>query len=249
MGFGSSSASSSSSIASRGQRRYANDDSDDDEDDDSAYVTSNSMVAYAAPRRDLSAGGSAAAASSRGGGSGGSPAKSSSSTSSSGAASSSSGSGGKPLCCDACDGKHETAACPYFKKKRDPHRDAQKGKGPSMGGSGGNFTLKTAREVRQPGDGEAVISSTHFRITANCEYSAVSVLSKLFSFALGNCLFHSLAYGLGSSHSASSLRRSIAAYIGKNPQLEIAETPLSDWVTSTEKKRTETRTKRTKSGS
>jgi hypothetical protein len=22
------------------------------------------------------------------------------------------------LCCDACDGKHETEDCPYFKKKR-----------------------------------------------------------------------------------------------------------------------------------
>ena len=28
------------------------------------------------------------------------------------------------LCCDKCDGKHETAACPYFKKARDKHPDA-----------------------------------------------------------------------------------------------------------------------------
>jgi len=30
------------------------------------------------------------------------------------------------LCCDKCDGKHETDDCPYYKKKRDDHPDAQK---------------------------------------------------------------------------------------------------------------------------
>lgn len=30
------------------------------------------------------------------------------------------------LCCDKCDGKHLTENCPYFKKKRDDHPDAQK---------------------------------------------------------------------------------------------------------------------------
>jgi hypothetical protein len=103
----------------------------------------------------------------------------------------------KVLCCDACDGKHETENCPYFKKKREKHRDAQKGKGPSIGGSGGNFVLKRARVVNQPGD--------------------------------GSCLFHSLAYGMGSG-SARSLRRNICSFIASNPNLEIAETPLKDWV-------------------
>jgi len=156
-GSSSSSSSASSSGAIGRQRGYNNDHDDTDDDDDSAYVTSNRMVTHAAPRRDLSVGGSGgmAAASSRGGGSGGSAAKSSSSSS----ANSSSASGGMPLCCDACDGKHETADCPYFKKKRDTHRDAQKGKGPSIGGSGGNFTLRSAREVRQPGDGETTYNS------------------------------------------------------------------------------------------
>ena len=27
----------------------------------------------------------------------------------------------KVLCCDKCDGKHETDDCPYYKKKRDDH--------------------------------------------------------------------------------------------------------------------------------
>jgi hypothetical protein len=64
------------------------------------------------------------------------------------------GGGGGALCCDACDGTHRTEDCPVFKgKPRDKHRDAQKGKGKGIGGSGGNFVLKAARVVRQPGDG------------------------------------------------------------------------------------------------
>ena len=101
-------------------------------------------------------------------------------------------------CCDACDGAHLTTACPVYKgKSRDKHKDAQKGKGPSIGGDGGSFTLRTARVVRQPGD--------------------------------GSCLFHSMAYGIGGTN-ASSLRREIADWIGANPRLEIAETPVSNWV-------------------
>jgi CCR4-NOT transcriptional regulation complex NOT5 subunit len=31
------------------------------------------------------------------------------------------------LCCDKCDGKHLTDDCPYYRKKREDHPDAQKG--------------------------------------------------------------------------------------------------------------------------
>ena len=108
------------------------------------------------------------------------------------------GAKGKGDVCDKCDSKkHLTADCPWYKKPRDKHPDAQKGKGKSIGGDGGNFTLRSGRVVRQPGD--------------------------------GSCLFHSLAYGLGGS-GARALRREIAAWVGKNPTLRIADTPLSDWV-------------------
>ena len=30
------------------------------------------------------------------------------------------------LCCDKCDGRHETAACPHYKKTREVHLDGQK---------------------------------------------------------------------------------------------------------------------------
>lgn len=66
---------------------------------------------------------------------------------------------GKP-CCDACDGTHLTSECPLYKgKKRDKHKDAQKGKGPQIGGDGGSFTLRSARVVRQPGDGSCLFHS------------------------------------------------------------------------------------------
>ena len=43
-----------------------------------------------------------------------------------------------------------------------------------------------------------------------------------------------MAYGIGGV-SASSLRPQIGAFIAKNPNLEIAETPLKDWVSEREK--------------
>ena len=59
------------------------------------------------------------------------------------------------LCCDACDGPHLTAECPLYKgKARDKHKDGQKGKPKDIGsGTGGNFTLTKAKEVRMPPDG------------------------------------------------------------------------------------------------
>ena len=116
----------------------------------------------------------------------------------------------KALVCDKCDGKHETDNCPYFKKPRDNHPDAQKNSKKLGGFSNlpGNYrfillvilisidtmnvfyffvsifvlycagaTLRTARVVRQPGD--------------------------------GSCLFHSLSYGLKDGSNASSLRREV----------------------------------------
>ncbi|KAJ1420986.1 hypothetical protein B484DRAFT_465681, partial [Ochromonadaceae sp. CCMP2298] len=103
---------------------------------------------------------------------------------------------GKPLCCDKCDGKHPTDDCPYYKKKRDDHPDAQKTK--NIGGLSNlpAASLYKARVVQQPGD--------------------------------GNCLFHSMSYGLGSSN-ASKLRAEICSFIAQNPKMKICDTPLQDW--------------------
>mmetsp|Transcript_49325 Transcript_49325/g.104917 ORF Transcript_49325/g.104917 Transcript_49325/m.104917 type:complete len:735 (-) Transcript_49325:268-2472(-) len=45
----------------------------------------------------------------------------------------------------------------------------------------------------------------------------------------GNCLFHSMAYGLGSCN-ASALRTQICAFMESHPSLLIAGTPLSEWI-------------------
>lgn len=111
-----------------------------------------------------------------------------------------SGSSGGKLCCDKCDGAHETDRCPYYKSKRGSHPDEQKNFYKKLGGTSTlpGQTLRSARVIRQLGD--------------------------------GSCLFHSMAHGLGDGTSASSLRRQICAFIAKNPKVKIADTPLSDWV-------------------
>jgi len=117
-------------------------------------------------------------------------------------ASSMTGTGSYPKgTCDKCDGAHPTDSCPIYKKKREDHPDAWRNFGRKtpleMGKGGGNFKLRSARVISQPGD--------------------------------GNCLFHSMAHSLPGAR-ASSLRREIAEFIKENPDLEIADTPLRDWV-------------------
>lgn len=44
----------------------------------------------------------------------------------------------------------------------------------------------------------------------------------------GNCLFHSLGHGFDCN--ASTIRGEICAFMGRNPELSIAGTPLADWI-------------------
>jgi len=108
----------------------------------------------------------------------------------------------KPLCCDKCDGPHDTDSCPHFKKAREKHADAWSGYGKATGlnpGSCENVPIvKHARVIQQPAD--------------------------------GSCLFHSLSYGLADRSSASSLRREICGFIAKNPDMTISDTSIKDWV-------------------
>eukprot|EP01036_Dinobryon_divergens_P028311 gene28311-37242_t len=99
-----------------------------------------------------------------------------------------------------CDGKHETDDCPYYKKKREDHPDAQRNGTHKLGGTSllpGGLIMR-AKVMRQPGD--------------------------------GSCLFHSMSYGLGSGINASRLRSEICTFIQNNPELKISDTPLKDWV-------------------
>ena len=69
----------------------------------------------------------------------------------------------KVLCCDKCDGKHETDDCPHYKKKRELHPDAQKSS-KHLGGASSlpGGLLKSARVVRQPGDGSCLFHSISY---------------------------------------------------------------------------------------
>ena len=79
---------------------------------------------------------------------------------------------GKVLCCDKCDGKHATDDCPYYKKNRDSHPDAQKNFYKKLGGTSSlpGQTLRSAKVIRQPGD--------------------------------GSCLFHSMSHGLSEGNAS-----------------------------------------------
>jgi hypothetical protein len=65
--------------------------------------------------------------------------------------------------CAQCDGKHETVSCPYFKKEREKHPDAQRGD-KRLGGKSKlpGATIRSARVARQPGDGSCLFHSLSF---------------------------------------------------------------------------------------
>lgn len=109
--------------------------------------------------------------------------------------------------CDKCDGPHPTDRCPHFKQAREEHKDAWANYGKtapsSMGKSGGRLIVRQARHVPQPGD--------------------------------GSCLFHSLCFGLNGGRSqgqfrAGALRKELANFIQRNPQLEISGDTIEEWV-------------------
>eukprot|EP00750_Incisomonas_marina_P025037 INCI5302.1.p1 GENE.INCI5302.1~~INCI5302.1.p1 ORF type:complete len:363 (+),score=34.76 INCI5302.1:226-1314(+) len=106
------------------------------------------------------------------------------------------------LCCDKCDKAHETSKCPYYSKGRDKHPDAQRRRHHDFGEAGGNFVLKGARVVRQPGDGSCLFHS----------------------------MAYGLRKAAGISASATQLRREIAEFLQRNAHMKIAESPLGDWV-------------------
>lgn len=87
----------------------------------------------------------------------------------------------KVLCCDKCDGKHETEDCPHYKKSREAHPDAQKML-QKIGGTSnlpGAF-LSTATIVRQPGDGSCLFHSMSYGLKDGS--NASSLRSEICSF-------------------------------------------------------------------
>jgi len=107
--------------------------------------------------------------------------------------------------CDKCDGPHPTDRCPNFKKVRENHKDAWANYGKEhpgrMGSSGGNFVLRGASVIRQPGDGSCLFHSLCYGLKA-----------------------------LGTHENASQLRNDLAHFIRRNPKQEIAGDTLEEWV-------------------
>lgn len=115
----------------------------------------------------------------------------------------------KDKCCDKCDGKHDTDQCPYYKKQREAHPDAQKSK--HIGGAASLLPgayLTTARVARQPGDG-------------SCLFHSISYGANRLGVPSGTG---------GTSHSAASLRQLVCQFVRNNPSTLICDTPLQDWV-------------------
>mmetsp|Transcript_116053 Transcript_116053/g.231346 ORF Transcript_116053/g.231346 Transcript_116053/m.231346 type:complete len:415 (-) Transcript_116053:56-1300(-) len=114
--------------------------------------------------------------------------------------------------CDKCDGPHPTDACPHFKKPREEHKDAWVHYGAkrplNKGGDGGNYVLRNARAVRQPGDGSCLFHSLCFGLNR---------LNRAAGRRNGNC-------------AADVLRREIAHFIEQNPNLEISGDTLEEWI-------------------
>merc|ERR1740117_1925205 len=125
--------------------------------------------------------------------------------------SASSATGGKPKC-DKCDGPHITDNCPHFKGKlREDHKDAWNNYGRkhpvTMGENCGNYVLRNAKVLRQPGDGSCLFHSLVFGLQG----------------AVGNQRQQQHWQGRGGGGgSAGELRRELAGFVMENPRLEIA---------------------------
>lgn len=110
----------------------------------------------------------------------------------------------KPSGCDRCDGKHATDKCPFFRKDREKHKDAWVNYGKH------NLASRLCEGV------EAIVVRNAKVVRQPGD---------------GSCLFHSLAYGLdGMAAQGAPLRRDIARFIESNPNLDVADTPLKEWV-------------------
>jgi len=107
----------------------------------------------------------------------------------------------KPACCDKCDGPHVTEECPHFKKPREKHKDAWTMMGKAGRGGGSVDDVPVIKAARVvPQPGD------------------------------GSCLFHSLSYGLKGRSHGRELRREICDFIDKNPDLEVGDNALKEWI-------------------
>lgn len=109
--------------------------------------------------------------------------------------------------CDKCDGRHDTDACPNFKNSREKHKDAW-----------ANYGAKSPKQL-------GASSGIFVLRSGRCVRQPGD----------GNCLFHSLCFGLndgrsGRPLSAGELRGQLATFVAQHPRLDIAGDSLEEWV-------------------
>jgi len=69
----------------------------------------------------------------------------------------------KKKCCEKCDGAHDTASCPWFKKDRLKHPDACRNKKKLLGGDDAcTVVISRGRVVPQPPDGSCLFHSLSY---------------------------------------------------------------------------------------
>jgi len=107
----------------------------------------------------------------------------------------------KPACCGKCDGPHLTDDCPHFKKPREKHKDAWTMMGQAGKAAGSVDDVPVIRTAKVvPQPGD------------------------------GSCLFHSLSYGLKGRSHGRELRREICDFIETNPDLQVGDNALKEWI-------------------
>lgn len=87
--------------------------------------------------------------------------------------------------CDKCDStSHRTALCPHYRKAREAHPDARAQRSLSAACSGGDFVLRRAEVVPQPGDGSCLFHSLAFGLDDGA--SALQLRQRIGRFILEN---------------------------------------------------------------
>jgi len=131
--------------------------------------------------------------------------------------------------CAKCDGCHLSENCTVYLKEREKHKDSWRVNSDSsqkqMGEDGGNKRVKATR-VKQPADGSCLFHSLVYCFNTIREEkrtmnsSCASVVSSS----------SSVASVMPPPLTANYLRRKIANFISANPNLDIADDPLREWV-------------------
>merc|ERR1712050_623891 len=139
------------------------------------------------------------------------------------------------LCCDKCDGPHQTDKCPHFKKARTKHADG--------------WVFFKSKSNRSGDSADSDLMIRHYRTGDSAPRMKRDSVQVVPQPGDGSCLFHSLSYGLADRSNAYSLRAEICDYIKKNPGLSIADTSIKDWIKFECNESVQTYAKRMKRGS